>query len=106
MFNKKKLKELEEEIRFLKHRIVNLENPYKYKIGDILEFKHIHGIVYRGKVVSVKYYNGLVALNPSTPQYTNFERTNYYTIFNDKENSNYEIVECSRMYGNIKKLNK
>lgn len=100
MFNKKQLEErvneLEQKLSFMKHEILNLQNPFKFVIGDkvIAEIKNNVNLLppfpikYDGTVVGMKF-----EYRRKEPYFINEERVNIYTVFNAASKTTHELSE-------------
>lgn len=100
MFGKKSLEEriekIEHELNRAHRHIMDLENPYRFEIGDKVMAEIKQGeplpnpfpIKYDGAIVGMKYkYHTL-------PPYHIYEaRVNYYTIFNSASKTTHELAD-------------
>lgn len=100
MFDKKELidriQNLEQKLHFIQRDILNLQNPFRFQIGDKVTAQMITNVKldlsfpvkYDGTVVGMKFEYVRKAL-----YYINEERVNIYTVFNAASKTTHELSE-------------
>jgi hypothetical protein len=96
-FFKKKIKELEQQIEFLKNDILELKMPYEFEVGEIVR---IDGDAsWDGVIVSRKWKKTVTYFNPIGEHL--YKRSNIYSIYDEK---NKMTKDYSTDYHKIERL--